>query len=114
MQDEITESIKRVVKRIYNGFIYQLNSSLESRYRCLKVRRTGVARPITRSINGFERNGDEGRKFDVAANREAKSRLTQARLKKISETENRNQPGRPTGRPLPPFLGMILIHAQSS
>ena len=74
LQDEITNSIKRVVKRIYNGFIYQLNSSLESRYRCVKVKRTGVARPITRSINGFERNGDEGRKFDVAANREAKSR----------------------------------------
>ncbi|MBP96235.1 hypothetical protein CMK18_09830 [Candidatus Poribacteria bacterium] len=74
LQDEITESIKRVLKRIYNGFIYQLNSSLESRYRCLKVRRTGFARPITRSINGFERNGDEERKFDFAANREAKSR----------------------------------------
>ena len=74
MQDEIAESIKRVLKRVYNGFIYQLNSSLESCYRYLKVRRTGVARPITRSINGFERNGDEGRKFDVAANREAKSR----------------------------------------
>ena len=55
LQVEITNSIKRVVKRIYNGFIYQLNSSLESRYRCVKVRRTGVARPITRSINGFER-----------------------------------------------------------
>ena len=40
--------------------------------------------------------------------------LAQARLKKESETENRNQPGRPTGRPLPPVLGMILIHAQSS
>ena len=74
LQDEIAESIKRVLKRVYNGFIYQLNSSLESRYRYLKVRRTGVTRPITRSINGFERNGDEGRKFDVAANREAKSR----------------------------------------
>ena len=37
LQDEITDSIKRVVKRIYNDFIYQLNSSLESRYRCVKV-----------------------------------------------------------------------------
>ena len=74
LQDEITNSIKRVVKRIYNGFIYQLNSSLESRYRCLKVRRTGFARPITQSINGFERNRDEGCKFDVTDNREAKSR----------------------------------------
>ena len=74
LQDEITNSIKRVVKRIYNGFIYQLNSSLESRHSWLKVRRTGVTRPITRSINEFERNGDEGRKFDGAANREAKSR----------------------------------------
>ena len=74
LQDEITNSIKRVVKRIYNGFIYQLNSSLESRYRCVKVRRTGVARPITRSINGFERTRNEERRFDVVANREAENR----------------------------------------
>ena len=40
--------------------------------------------------------------------------LVQARLKKKSETENRNRLGRLADRPLPPVLGMVLIYCWSS